>query len=103
MSAIRWKRKVANLSDQLSRCRVRSSNLEEECLRLAWGAFNQLKSLKIDLESRSGYFDRQMRETPHRDHGERAAGYREASATIGQMILEMEKRGGGQQKIEVDL
>ena len=97
------KKEIAALSDQLSRCTVRTSNLEEECRRLAWGAFDQLRSMKRDFESRSSFFYRQMQGTPHKDHEQRAVGYREASATLGRMIEEMEKRGEGEQKIKVDL
>lgn len=100
---LHWKRKFDVLSDQLSRCKVLSGNLEEECQRLAWCAVSILKSLKQDLETRSGYFQRQRRETPHKDHEQRAIGYQEASDTIGLMIEEMKERGGGEQKIKVDL
>ena len=99
---LHWRNKVEDLSDQLSRSIVRAGNLEEECQRLAWCAFNTLKSLKKDLESRSVYFERQRLETPHKDHEQRAIGYREASATMGEMIQKMEARADKQQKIKVD-
>ncbi len=97
------RRMVSRLSDKLRRCHVRNSDLDDECRRLAWAAADQMKSLKKEFESRAIIFRNQHQSLPHMDHEQRAVGYQEASATMEGMIQEMEKRGGGQQKIKVDL
>ena len=97
------RRRVGFLEEKWNRASVRNSNLDDECRRLAWAAADQMKALKRELESRAVIFRKQHQSMPHMDHEQRVIGYLEASATMEQMIREMEKRGGGEQKIKVDL